>query len=513
MKVVFVCAEDEIPGVCYLSAFLKEHGHEVNLVFDPKQFDRAYIRNLRLAKFFGCERRKDNLEKIGRIKPDLIGFSCTTAHYQWALDFAREVKRKFPKIPIIFGGVHPTLVPELVLSEKFVDFVCLGEGEMPLLELLEALKEGRKEFKIDNIWYKKGKKIIRNPLRALLGNLDKLPHVDKGLFRDYLPEHYFTHSYFFTSRGCPFDCSFCGNERMKKIFSGLGKYVRRMSPERAVEELILIKEKYGARYILFEDDVFAVDINWLKIFVPLYQKKVGLPFTCFGHTHCLTPEMVKLLKSGGCNLLWFGVQSANEKIRREVFNRYETNEKIKKAAELCHKEKIKFMVDHILNIPYDTYEAIREAIYLYNEIRPEMVNCYRLLYFPKAKINEIALKAGMIRKKDIDLINQGKSVIYQTGEYLYSQNDFYQKYALVLTLTPLLPRRLVNKIAASNKAIGFFARLPIFLVPLTKIILNFKAGHGFLPIAIFRMEIFFTKKFLRNKLGRLLPNDFRWREK
>jgi len=314
MKIVFCCAEDETPGVCYLSAFLKKHHHQIDLVFDPKQFDRAYIRSSRLANFFRREREKDNLEKIAKIKPDLIGFSCTTAHYQWALGFARKVKRKFPEVPIIFGGVHPTLVPELVIKESCIDFVCVGEGEEPLAELLQAIEEEKKDFKIDNIWYKKGKKIYRNPLRHLNQNLDSLPFVDKELFRGYLPRHYFTHSYFFTGRGCPFSCSYCGNERMKKIFQRKGIWVRRLSPKRAVEELVFIKKNYGAQYILFEDDIFALDISWLKKFIPLYKKKVNLPFTCFGHTHSFTPEIARLLKNSGCNLLWFGMSQGWDKI-------------------------------------------------------------------------------------------------------------------------------------------------------------------------------------------------------
>lgn len=506
MKIAFVCAEDETPGICYLSSFLKKHGHEVYLVFDPKQFDRAYIRNERLAKFFCGERQKDNLKKIGKIKPNLIGFSCTTAHYQWALDFAREVKKKFPKTPIIFGGVHPTLVPELVLKEKCVDFVCVGEGEEPLLELLETLKQGEKEFKIKNIWYKKGQKIVKNPLRPLLKDLDKLPHIDKELFRDYLPAHYFTHSYFFTSRGCPFNCSFCGNEQMRRIFHGLGPYVRRMSPKRAIEELLILKEKYGAKYILFEDDIFALDADWLEEFIPLYEEKIGLPFTCFGHVQIFNSQLVELLKRGGCDLLWFGVQSANEKIRRGVLNRFETNLQIKKAAKLCELAGIKFMVDHILNIPYDSEEAIKEAIILYNEIRPQIINCYNLLYFPKAKINGIALEEGLIKKEDIDLVNQGKSVVYQTGELVAHKKDFYTSYALLFSSIPLLPKWLVTKIAKDDRVIEFFGRLPLFLIPPVKIILNFRAGRGFLPLAILRMEIFFTKQFFGSKLREILKS-------
>lgn len=498
MKVAFVCAEDEIPGLCYLSSHLKNHGHQVELIFEPKQFSRAYLRHDFLAQVFS--REKSNLEKISQIKPDLIGFSCTTAHYQWALGFARKVKKRFPKIPIIFGGVHPTLLPELVLKEKSIDFVCIGEGEAPLLELIQAFEKDEKDFKVKNIWYKKGKKIIKRPLRPLLKDLDELPYLDKRLFRDYLPEHYFSHIYFFTGRGCPYNCSFCGNEQMRKIFHGLGKYVRRMSPERAIEELIILKEKHGAKYILFEDDIFAMDPVWLKKFIPLYRKKIGLPFTCFGHAQVFNLELVKLLKKGGCDLLWFGVQSANEKIRKEVFNRYETNEQIKKAAKLCRRVGIGFMVDHILNVPHDTEAAIKEAVQLYNEIQPGMINCYNLLYFPKAKINDLALKAGLIKKKDIGLINQGKFIVYQTGELIARKRNFYNRYALLLTSIPLLPQWLVTKINKNDKAIEFFGRLPLFLVPMVKIFLNFRIGRGFLPLAILKMEWFFTKKFLGRKL-------------
>lgn len=505
MRVAFVCAEDEIPGLGYLSSHLKNHGHTVSLVFEPKQFDRAYIRSSFLAKVLS--REKDNLLRLEEIKPDLIGFTCTTSHYQWAINFARKVKEKLPAVPIVFGGVHPTLLPELVLPESCVDFVCVGEGEQPLLELLRALERGDQEFSIFNIWYKRGGELVKNPLRPLLDDLDKLPYIDKELFRGFLPDHYFSHAFFFTSRGCPYNCNFCGNEGMRKVYAGLGRYVRRMSPERAVAELTLLKEKHGAKYILFEDDIFAIDVPWLQKFVPLYKEKVNLPFTCFGHVQTLTEEIIELLKAGGCELMWFGIQSANEKIRREVFGRFETNEKIVAAADLCHRYGIKFMVDHILNIPYDTLEAIKEAVLLYSRIRPAMINCYNLLYFPRAKINEIALQAGLIKEADIELINQGKGRAYQTGELLAHQQDFYTRYALLLTSVPLLPRWLTSRIATSERAIDLFGSLPLFFIPLVKIVLDFRAGRGFLPLAILRMELFFTRQFITSRLKRLLMRE------
>ncbi len=508
MKVVFVCAEDEMPGVSYISACLKRREHQVNLIFDPKQFDRAYIRSKKLADYFGKARLHDNLEKIARINPDIIGFSCTTAHYQWALNYARHIKKRFPHIYTIMGGEHPSVVPELVIKEKCIDFLCIGEGEEAMLELLETIKNNDKTYQVNNIWAKDKKgNVIKNPLRTLIQDLDSLPFPDKDLFVGHLPNHFFTEPYFFTSRGCPYICSYCGVERMKKIFKGLGNFVRRNSPKRAIAELEVLKNKYGARYILVEDDVFAMNEKWMSEFAPLYKKKIGLPFAAFGHTQLLTPRMVELMKIAGCDFLWFGLQSANEKIRREVHQRYEKNDDVIRAFDLCRKAGIKTMVDHILNVPYETTESIYEAIKLYNRIRPNIINCYNLLYFPKSKINEIALEAGLINDKDIKKINQGKYAVYQTGDWGTHRKDFFTNYALVLSSIPLLPRWLVEKISNSEKLVSIFSRLPLLLIPFIKVVVNFNSGRGFLPLAILKMEIYFTAQFFKERFRYLFAHS------
>lgn len=299
---------------------------------------------------------------------------------------------------------------------------------------------------------------------------------------------------------------------MKKIYKGLGIFVRRNSPKRAIAELEVLKNKYGAKYILVEDDVFAMNEKWMSEFVPLYRKKIGLPFAAFGHTQLLTPKMVKLMKQAGVDFLWFGLQSASEKIRREVHQRFEKNDEVIRAFDLCRKAGIKTMVDHILNVPYETVESMYEAFSLYNRIRPNIINCYNLLYFPKSKINETALEAGLINDKDIEKINVGKYEIYQTGDYGTKKKDFYTNYALLITSIPVLPSWLVDRIAKSERAVAFFSRRPLYLIPIIKIIVNFRSGRGFLPLGILKMEIFFTKQFIQTRLKKYFAANplFSW---
>jgi anaerobic magnesium-protoporphyrin IX monomethyl ester cyclase len=508
MRIAFIVAEDESLGVGYLSSLLKEKGHEVFLVFDPKQFDRAYLRSRFLSKFFS--RQEENLKKIGKIKPDLIGFSCVTANYQWALNFSKKIKNNYRHIPIIFGGVHPTLVPELTIKEKSVDMVCIGEGEEALLELADNFDKNKINIRIKNIWFKKDKKIIRNSLRVLVENLDKYPAPDKGLFYEQLPNSYRLNTSYLSSRGCPFNCTFCGNQQKREIYKGLGTYIRQKNVENVVEELVDFKNKFGTKHILFGDDIFAINKNWLKKFTKLFRKKVGLTFSCFVHPQILDLEQAKLLKKAGCTYVWFGIQSGSEEIRKKILNRFEKNEDIARAAKICHQVGLNFMVDHIFDIPFESDKEILEAIKLYNQIRPSMINCYNLLYFPCARIIDYGLKSGNLTKNDVEKINQGKEIVYQTGALIKTgsqSRDFYRRYALLLVSIPLLPNWLVKIIYQNQKAINFFGQLPLFLIPLAKITLDLKTGFGFIPLAVIKTEIFFTYQFFLQKFKNIFSSN------
>ena len=127
-------------GVEIMSAMLKERGHSVYGLIERTADSSPYLA--------GDEEK--NLEKIGELRPDFVGFSCMTMKYQWNLKFARMIKERYPLIKIVFGGPHPTALPEIVIQEDCVDYVCVGEGEDALIDLME----NSDCTNIKNIWCK-----------------------------------------------------------------------------------------------------------------------------------------------------------------------------------------------------------------------------------------------------------------------------------------------------------------------------------------------------------------------
>ena len=156
----------EYPGIMYLSAVLKDRGHKCSVVISTKT--------------------SDYLKAIKSEKPDIIAFSIMTGMHLWAIATAQELKKKVPDIKIIFGGVHPTYFPEII-EQPGVDIICRGEGELAILELMNALDSGSEILDIADLWVKEEGKIIKNDVRNLIGDLDEIPFMDRELYYEKYP--------------------------------------------------------------------------------------------------------------------------------------------------------------------------------------------------------------------------------------------------------------------------------------------------------------------------------------
>lgn len=447
MKFAFFVAEDVNPGCSYVISQLKSQGHDVQLFFDPRQGDRGYQRNSLVKNLFDI--KKWLIKECKEWKPDIACFSVLSATYQWGVQLAERVKKEVKTedgqpVHIIFGGTMPTLVPEIVSENWFIDEIVQGDG----------VRHFGGKFEPDTLFPE-----------------------EEMFFKELPPEHRKTRL-FMTSYGCPYNCTFCGNEQLRAV----GQYVKlKRSVEGCIKELKKMKERWGLKYVLFVDDILTLDKKWLMEFLPRYRQEINAPFACFGHVNCMDEEEVEEMAKSNCKTIWLGIQSGCEHHRRNILDRPETNEQIIKVSGWIKKHGIKLMVDHICGLPGESDITHELSDSLYRKIEPDVVNVYECLYFPKSKINEHALKCGYLQPSDIEKINRGQHVVYQQGN---KSGHFYNKYSKTLVSIPL-------KQAA-------WELLPLNVI---KAFVHIKAGRWFIGNAMIQNEAFFTYRAIMKKLG------------
>ena len=384
MKILFLQnAFIENHSLMSLAAVLKSSGHEASVHID-------YNRR-QLAKF------------IRDYAPDLIGFSALNVNINWSLEAARQIKKEFG-LPIIFGGAYPTLNPEIIEREE-IDFVCRLEGEYALLELMEAMKNGLPAINIKNLWAKYDNKIFKNELRPLIANLNSLPLPDHSIYSGYQNMKASHSRHFMASRGCPYSCSYCVNYALKGLYSDKVNIVRLRSAENMLKEIKDTIRLSKVSTVVFDDDLFSFDYNWMKQLLPAYKKEISIPYICNVRAGYLNEEKVVLLKDSGCFRVTIGVETGNEGLRKRILKRNETNEQILRATALLRKHRLKFMANFMFGIPDETLEDSFETVELGIKIKTnypwgsifQPYSGTRLAeyaqekgYLDKAKINELA---------------------------------------------------------------------------------------------------------------------------
>ena len=404
-KVGFIYPGYENLGIEYLSASLKSKAFQTKLFLDPIIFDESgFIKNRILASAFSFQ--KYLLKQIIDYKPDLLCFSVITDNFLWASEWVRTIKRHL-SIPIVFGGIHPTSVPEKVIVEPFVDYVCIGEGDVAIVELAQAICDSRPVNAVLNIWSKNQGRVHKNQIRPLINDLNIIPFPDKELY--YAESPIFKEGYLVaTSRGCPFKCAYCCNNTYHALYKNAGRRVRRRSIDNILEEVTLAKEKYHFKFIHFVDDVFNFDPSWLSIFLQKYKKDVNLPFSCYLYPDFVGDSMAKQLKQAGCFKIQMGIQIINEEKRKNLLKRISSGSNIACAIKALKKENIYTVCDSIFGFPDETEEDLLSLALFLNEHIPDHCENFWLRYYPKTEITQWAFQNGYIDAIKIEKIEKGE---------------------------------------------------------------------------------------------------------
>jgi len=404
MRVVFVHQGRENVGVEVLSALLKQEGHEVALAYDQGLFgpnDNVFY-SPRLERWF--ENRDRLIEEICSLKADLVGFSAYTNTYPWAAETARRLKSR-QTVPIVFGGIHPTLVPDRVMENEAIDYVLVGEGESAVPELCACVEAGREPAGVANVWYRSDGTVVSQPPRPPAADLDSLPFPDKRLFERYVN---FRDDYLvLTTRGCMQNCSYCCESFLNRLYQG--RYFRRRTPQNVLVELRQMHRRYRFREVMFNDAIFFTDREWLGELLRDFHRDIGVPFRCFGQVQYLDEEIAELLVESGCYAVEFGVQTLNEGTRKRILHRPETNEQNRRAFEICDRFGLSYDVDHMFGLPHETADDAIEAARFYALFRRlNRIKCHNLVYFPRLAITDLSLEEGLLSDEDISQIEAGR---------------------------------------------------------------------------------------------------------
>jgi len=375
-------------GLGYIASYLRQDGgHEVRM-YEPE------AQNLTYGDLTGI---------IREFNPDVVGLTCSTPNFYRAVELARLAKAN-SQAKIVLGGVHASALPEFI-AEAYAgvfDFIVVGEGEIAMLELAKTLENNGDMQKIRGIVYMKDGKAVRTGGMPFIDDLDSIPFPA----RDLIPQDLFwpnVHNARYrkcmsilTSRGCPFNCSFCAS----RIVSG--KKYRMHSAEYVLEEMEMLRNHYGAQQLIITDDTFTINHERLeKICRGMIDKRLDLAWFCFSQVTAVNREVLKLMKRAGCYNIGFGVESCDEGILQRMGKPIKP-EKAVEAVRLAKEAGLKTQAFYIFGSPGETEKQMEDTIAFAKRVGSTLAFFNMLVPFPGTKefdhyfsavpLNEIAWK-------------------------------------------------------------------------------------------------------------------------
>ncbi len=362
-------------GIASIAAYLRAHGKTDISVID------AEAEELTL----------DETEKrMKSINPDLVGITSMTPTIHDDLDIAKIAKDIGAKV--VIGGPQVNAMPKDTVQLENIDYGILGEGEYPMLKLVEALENNTSIDEVPGIVYQddSGKITMKPP--SIYKNLDELPFPA----RDLLPyEKYFSLiskgrlATICPGRGCPFKCGFCFKQPTDTN-------IRYRNAKSVVDEIEGVIEKYGVKEINFVSDTFTIKKDFIEEFCnEILNRNIKIKWITPTRVDCVNLEMLKLMKKAGCRSLRFGIESGSEKILK-LMQKNTNKDQMIQAFKWAKKAKIESFAYMIIGYLHETEETIRETLDFVKELKPDLLMYNIATPLPATKLFEQTIKEGLV---------------------------------------------------------------------------------------------------------------------
>jgi radical SAM superfamily enzyme YgiQ (UPF0313 family) len=359
-------------GPAFIAAYLRQHGHTAALQRIP--FDMSVA---------------DSVEAIIKHDPDVIGVSLTSRQWLRARDLIGGIRETLD-IPVVAGGLHATFESEMVLASPGFDYACLGEGEEPMLELVEALA-GRPGEPVRNIRNIRARGEPAPELRAPFQPIDELPFMA----RDMLDERYGV-VHFCTQRGCPYPCTYCAARQFSDLYGSYAEYGRRRSHDSVMWELKELRDNAELNYVLFLDDTFTINHKWVRKFCRTYGEQFGVPFSLHARVETVTQELLAQLAEAGCQHIVYGVESGSERVRRHIMKRKAPNRRFVDVFRWTKEAGILVTANYIIGTPGETSDDIEETIALHQLLEPDDFGYFVFYPYPGTSLFQLCRERGYL---------------------------------------------------------------------------------------------------------------------
>ncbi|MFQ6064469.1 MAG: B12-binding domain-containing radical SAM protein [Candidatus Bathyarchaeia archaeon] len=366
-------------GILYVATYLKQSGIEVSVL-------DATALNLTMDETARWVKKED---------PDIVGFSTLTSTSRTAPQIAKQAKEENPNLTIVFGGLHATYNPKKILKKyPWIDIIVRGEGEHTALELARALEKETSLKTVQGITFRNNGNIASTPDRPLIKDVDTIPFPDRTLLTteyhalaagiNAAPKKYTS---FVTSRGCVYNCRFCGIRALAK------NIWRPRSVRNALEELLFL-ESEGYRQFHFVDDNFMINQKRaIKLCKEIRRERLDIDWIALGRVDNCSQQLLKELVRAGCKIIHFGIESANQRILN-YYNKRITPQQSKTAVKTARKAGVDVIIGSlIVGAPDETRQEIQNTLEFAKQLRLDIPEINLLGAFSGMEIwDELASK-------------------------------------------------------------------------------------------------------------------------
>ena len=358
-------------GIAYIAAALEKAGHQVKVIDAIAE---------RLSK-------GEVESRIKAFSPKVVGVTSMTPTFRGALE-AAKIAKGLGAITVM-GGVHMSLFPEETLTYDFIDYGVIGEGEETVVELCNAIETSNSVKGIDGLVYKCDGKIILGCAR-IIKDLDSLPFPAYHLlpvtkYSSIIGLH--PAMSIMGSRGCPYKCSFCYKTPSDSRY-------RCRSPESIVDEMVLLKETYGIKEVMFYDDLMPPS-HARELCEEILKRNLRLAWETPQRVNLVNPAILELMKQAGCRLLRYGVEQGDPWMMRLIEKRI-TIDEVRRVFKWTKNAGIDSFAYFIMGYAFETEQTMRSTIELAKDLDPRYVMFTKAVPLPNTALMNMAVEQGLI---------------------------------------------------------------------------------------------------------------------